>query len=157
MTTVAVFDCMLFFRAAARPQRTFTTFRLVEESVVTLCMSPEVLAEIRDVLSRPEHRTKFPALTPKAVDAFLARYLRAANWFPSVPETYAVQRDPKDSKYVNLALAAEAPYLVTTDRDLLDLMQIATKEGREFMQKFSRLKILNPVAFLTEIRRAKTS
>ena len=72
MSTLAVYDCMLFFRAATRPQRTYTTFRLVDEALVALCMSPEVLAEIRDVLTRPEHRTKFPALTPKAIDAFLA-------------------------------------------------------------------------------------
>lgn len=153
MSTLAVYDCMLFFRAAARPQRTYTTFRLVEEALVALCMSPEVLAEIRDVLTRPEHRTKFPALTPKAIDAFLARYLRAVNWFPKVAEVYTVHRDPKDSKYVNLALAAEAPYLVTTDHDLLDLMDPATSEGRDFIGRFPKLRVLDPVAFLNEISR----
>jgi putative PIN family toxin of toxin-antitoxin system len=144
---------MLFFRAAARPQRTYTTFRLVDEALVALCMSSEVLAEIRDVLTRPEHRTKFPALTPKAIDAFLARYLRAVNWFPKVAEVYTVERDPKDSKYVNLALAAEAPYLVTTDHDLLDLMNPATPEGRDFIRRFPKLRMLDPVAFLNEIPR----
>lgn len=118
-------------------------------------MSPDVLAEIHDVLNRPEHHTKFPALTPKAVDAFLARYLRAVKWFPNVAEVYTLQRDPKDSKYVNLALAAEAPYLVTTDRDLLDLMKPETPEGREFIQRFPKLKILDPVAFLHELFRPK--
>lgn len=147
---------MLFFRAAARPQRTYTTFRLVDEALVALCMSPEVLAEIRDVLTRPEHRTKFPALTPKAIDAFLARYLRAVNWFPNVAEVYTVQRDPKDSKYVNLALAAEAPYLVTADHDLLDLMNSATSDGRDFVRRFPKLRMLDPVAFLNEIPRPPT-
>ncbi len=151
MSTLAVYDCMLFFRAVARPQRIYTTFRLVEQALVTLCMSPEVLAEIRDVLTRSEHRTKFPALMPKAVDAFLARYLRAVNWFPNVAEVYTLQRDPKDSKYVNLALAAQAPYLVTTDHDLLDLMDPATTEGRNFTQRFPTLNILDPVPFLNEI------
>lgn len=156
MSTLAVYDCMLFFRAVARPQRTYTTFRLVEDALVTLCLSPEVLAEIRDVLTRPEHRNKFPALTPMAVDAFLARYLRGANWFPKVAEVYTVQRDPKDSKYVNLALAAEAPYLVTTDHDLLDLMNPATPEGRDFVERFPTLRVLDPVAFLNEIPRPET-
>lgn len=120
-------------------------------------MSADVLAEIRDVLNRPEHQTKFPALTPKAVDTFLARYLRAVNWFPLVPHLYTVQRDPKDSKYVNLALAAEAPYLLTTDRDLLDLMKPETPEGADFMQRFPKLKILDPVAFLDQLPRPQAS
>ena len=157
MSTLAVYDCMLFFRAAARPQRTYTTFRIVEEGHVTLCMSPGVLAEIRDVLFRPEHQTKFPALTPKAVDMFLARYLRAVNWFPNVPEVYTLKRDPKDSKYVNLALAAEAPYLVTTDDDLLDLMNPTTADGGDFTQRFPSLKILEPVPFLNQIPPPKAS
>lgn len=151
MSTLAVFDCMLFFRAAARPQRTYATFRLIEESRITLCMSPAVLAEIRDVLNRPEHHATFPALTPKLVDAFLARYLRAVNWFSAVPDLYTLHRDPKDSKYINLALAADAPYLVTTDHDLLDLMRPETPEGRDFGQRFPKLKILDPVAFLQEL------
>jgi len=142
VTTLAVFDCMLFFRAAARPQRIYSTFRLVEEARVTLCMSAEVLAEVRDVLNRPEHYAKFPALTPKTVDAFLSRYLRDVSWFPLVPHLYTVERDPKDSKYVNLAIAANAPYLVTTDLDLLDLMKSDTPDGREFVRRFPRLKIL---------------
>lgn len=157
MSTLAVYDCMFFFRAAARPQRTYTTFRLVEEALITLCMSPEVLAEIRDVLTRPEHHAKFPALTPKAVDAFLARYLRAVNWFPLVPHLYTVQRDPKDSKYVNLALAAEAPYLLTADRHLLDLMKSDTPEGRDFIHRFPKLKILDPVAFLRQLPDLRSS
>lgn len=157
MSTPIVFDCMLFFRAAARPQRTYATFRLVEEARVTLCMSPEVLAEIRDVLNRPEHRTTFPALTFKTVDAFLARYLRAATWFSVVPHVYTVQRDPKDSKYVNLALAAEAPYLLTTDRDLLDLMMSHTPQGRDFVERFPHLKILDPVAFLHQLPNPQSS
>jgi putative PIN family toxin of toxin-antitoxin system len=155
VSTLAVFDCMLFFRAAARPQRTYATFRLIEEARITLCMSADVLAEIRDVLNRPEHHTTFAALTPKAVDAFLARYLRAVNWFPLVPDLYTVQRDPKDSKYVNLALAAEALYLLTTDRDLLDLMKSETPEGRDFIQRFPKLKILDPVAFLHQLPHAQ--
>lgn len=151
MSTLAVYDCMLFFRAASRPHRTRRTFELVHEGVVKLCMSPEVLAEIRDVLNRPEHQAKFPALTPAAVDAFLARYLRAASWFSSVPKVFELQRDPKDGKYVDLAVAAMAPYLVTTDRDLLDLMDGSTAVGRDFVERFPGLRILDPITFLDAI------
>lgn len=63
---------MLIFRAVARPARVRPLFDALERGRVTLCLSAEVLAEIRDVLSRPKLRQKFPALTDEAVDAFLA-------------------------------------------------------------------------------------
>ena len=52
-------------------------------------------------------------------------------------------RDPKDEPYINLALAANADYLVTRDNDLLDLMN-----DSDFRQQFPGLTILDPVAFL---------
>ena len=49
-----VYDCMIFLQAAARPERLHGTMRLLREKRVTLCMSPDVVAEVRDVLTRPE-------------------------------------------------------------------------------------------------------
>jgi putative PIN family toxin of toxin-antitoxin system len=126
----AVYDCMLFFQAAARPYRVQAVFQPVHDGTVRLCLSPEILVEICDVLTRPELRAKFPALTPEAVNAFLAIYIRGAIWAANVPQVYTVRRDPRDSKSVNLALAAGAPYLVTRDKDLLDRMLAETPEGR---------------------------
>jgi predicted nucleic acid-binding protein len=63
---------MLFFRAAARPRLARPLFELVHKGEVTLCLGPEVLAEIRDVLTRPKLLAKFPALNRRTVDAFLA-------------------------------------------------------------------------------------
>ena len=62
MTTLAVYDCMLFFRAAARPRLARPHFDFVHDGRVTLCLSPDVLAEIRDVLTRPKLVARFPAL-----------------------------------------------------------------------------------------------
>jgi hypothetical protein len=73
VTTLAVYDCMLFFRAASRPQRVQPLFELVDQARVTLCLSAEVVAEIRDVLTRPKLLAKYPALTTQAVDSFVAR------------------------------------------------------------------------------------
>jgi predicted nucleic acid-binding protein len=52
--------------------------------------------------------------------------------------------------YVNLAVAAGAGYLVSRDRDLLDLMDQATAVGKEFGQRFPGLRIMDPAAFLRE-------
>jgi predicted nucleic acid-binding protein len=65
-----------------------------------------------------------------------------------VPEVFTYPRDPDDEAYVNLALAACAPYLVSWDKDLLDLANESTAEGKGFRQRFPDLSILDPVAFL---------
>jgi putative PIN family toxin of toxin-antitoxin system len=142
---------MLFFSAAARPGRLRPVFDLVQQQVVTLCFSPEVLAEIRDVLTRPKLVAKYTALTPEAVDAFLARHLRAARWVSDVAEQFVLERDPKDSKYLNLAIATAAPHVVTLDRDLLDLARPDNAEGIDFRYRFPGIQILEPGAFVAEI------
>jgi predicted nucleic acid-binding protein len=71
--------------------------------------------------------------------------------FRNVPTQFELPRDPADEPYLNLAIEAEARFLVTRDRDLLDLMRWDTKEGRDFQSRFRELKILDPVAFLKEI------
>jgi putative PIN family toxin of toxin-antitoxin system len=112
-------------------------------------MSPQVLTEIREVLGRPSLKSKFPALESTAVDLFLAKCLRSAKWFSHVPDVYQVKRDPKDSKYVNLAIAAGSCCLVSTDRDLLELANTASPEGRDFRTRFPEIEIMEPVAFVS--------
>lgn len=109
VSTFAVYDCMLFFRAAVRPSSVHPLFELIDQGNVEIALSPDVLAEVRDVLTRPKLVAKYPALTTEAVDAFLAQYLRLARWIDNVPEHYSLVRDPKDSNYLNLAIEAAAP------------------------------------------------
>jgi uncharacterized protein len=60
-----------------------------------------------------------------------------------VPETFKLERDPKDERYINLALASSAAYLITWDKDLLDLM-----DDKGFRLQFPQLTILKPPALL---------
>lgn len=155
MSTLAVYDCMLFFRAAARPRLARPLFDFVHGGQVTLCLGPEVLSEIRDVLTRPKLIAKYPALTKQAVDAFLAQHLRMATWINDVPEHYVLVRDPNDSMYLNLAITAGAPYVVTTDLDLLDLMDPQSKAGIDYRARFPAVRIVTPTDF--EVVVAKTA
>jgi predicted nucleic acid-binding protein len=62
---------------------------------------------------------------------------------PDVPKAFTLERDPKDEPYINLAIAAAAQYLVTWDKDLLDLA------GNElFRQAYPNLTILDPPTLL---------
>jgi predicted nucleic acid-binding protein len=78
----------------------------------------------------------------------LARYTRLANWIDNVPEHYVLVRDPKDSKYLNLAIEAKSPYVVTADLDLLDLMDPASAAGQDFRNRYPTVQVVTPSAFL---------
>ena len=144
MTLVAVFDCMVFVQALANLKGpAYACYQLVRSDRLVLYLSPEVVAEVGDVLNRPKIRGKFPALTDGAVETFLQDTVSRAVMLSEVPETFRLERDPKDERYINLALASKASYLVTWDKDLLDLMN---DEG--FRRQFPQLTILEPPALL---------
>lgn len=149
----AVFDCMVFLQGATKPNGPATAcLALVESNYVELFISQESMDEVRDVLTRPKIQRKFPGLTPLLVDSFLDRITRNATIISDVPRAFAFDRDPKDEKYLNLAIAASVPYLVSRDNDLLDLMDRQTTQGMMFRNSYPFLSILDPVAFLREFR-----
>jgi uncharacterized protein len=140
-----VLDCMVFFQAVSRPggpaARLLTGF--IETGRFTLYVSDSILAEVRDVLARPHIRTRNPTITDDRVELFFLRIDKISQKIDNVPASYALPRDPDDEPYLNLALAANADYLVTWDKDMLDLMQ---DDG--FRTQYPQLIILNPVTLL---------
>ncbi len=148
----AVFDCMVFVQALARENGPAAACqREVDRGNLILFLSPEVLAGVREVLGRPKLRRLLRRLTPEQAAAFLEDLSRRAVHVADVPRRFMSARDPKDERYVNLALAANARYLVSRDKDLLDLMNEATPEGQAFRQQYPDLKILDPAALLREL------
>lgn len=140
----AVFDCMVFLQAATNDRGpAFACLELVESNRVRLFVSPEVLTEVRDVLSRPGMRAKFPHLTQERVDLFVQKLTTMSVLLSGVPSAGIALRDPRDVPYVNLAVTAHCGYLVSRDKDLLDLMNDET-----FLQRCPQLRIVDPVAFL---------
>lgn len=139
-----VYDCMVFLQAANNGAgASGECLRLAEYWVVELYLNPEITAEIVDVLSRPRTRKNFPALTPEVVRRVLRRISQFATIVAGTPKVAPSIRDPKDEKYLNLAIAANAQYLVTRDNDLLDLMK-----DESFRTAYPNLEILEPAAFL---------
>lgn len=145
--TRAVFDCVVLLQAAGRPTGPAgACLQAVRDGRVELAVSPDILTEVRDVLTRPKTLRKFPALTPEAVDLFLADLATHATTLDAVPKVFSLPRDPKDEPYIDLAVAAQARYLVSRDNDLLDLMSDAA-----FRQQFPDLTVIDPVALLREL------
>lgn len=54
--------------------------------------------------------------------------------------------------YINLAIAAGAKYLVSRDNDILDLARTAAPDGERLRNCAPELQILEPAAFVAEIR-----
>jgi putative PIN family toxin of toxin-antitoxin system len=147
MSTRAVFDCMVFLQAVTNKQGpAFACVSLVEQAKLELVVSPAILAEVGDVLSRPKVRAKFPHLTDERVEGFLHWLEDKAIALAEVPQVFEYRRDPDDEPYVNLAIVSDARYLVSRDKDLLDLMA-----DEDFRRRFPNLTILNPVALLQQL------
>jgi len=149
----AVFDCMIYLQAAINEKSPAAElFKQVERGSVLLFVSNETLSEIRDVLTRPKALIKYPHLTVEYVEIFLSRVLSKANLLNKIPKRFQYPRDPKDEKYINLAIEAEANYIVSRDNDLLDLMTGIDAESKEFRQRFRFLKVIAPGEFLRIIQ-----
>jgi putative PIN family toxin of toxin-antitoxin system len=149
----AVFDCMTYLQATARPDGPAAAcLRLLDSGAITLFVSRDVLNEVQDVLARPNLRRKNPLLTDEAVQELLDRLARTALLIEPVPAHFTYARDPKDEPYLNLAIAAGARYLVSWDHDLLDLMA-DSPEALDFRRRFPGLTVITPPAFLRAIER----
>jgi putative PIN family toxin of toxin-antitoxin system len=144
----AVFDCMVMLQAATNEQGpAFACLALVEANEVQLHVSPTILAEVQDVVSRPKIRARFPHLTQERADLFLGKLATLAVVLSSVPDGGVRVRDPDDLPYLDLAIATNAGYLVSRDKDLLDLMK-----DPAFTNRCPQLRIVDPVAFLNVAR-----
>lgn len=149
----AVFDCNVFLQAVSRETSVAAKcLRLVEKGSVRLYLCEEVLNEVEDVLNRPAIRNHFQTLTDEIVEAFLLKLRRNSQIIQQVSNKFKYARDPDDEIYINLAIEAEAAFIVSRDKDLLDLMNTYTSEAKEFRQRFRPLRVIEPLAFLMEIQ-----
>jgi len=147
-----VFDCMVYLQAImSESGPAAALLRLVDNDEIDLFVSQEILDEVHDVLSRPKIRQKNPEITDERVEAFLSRISEKAVTLDDVPLHFFYLRDPKDEKYINLAVEIDANYLISRDKDLLDLMTGYADDSKEFRRRFRPLKIVEPVAFLQSL------
>jgi putative PIN family toxin of toxin-antitoxin system len=142
-----VYDTMLFLQAAVQPHRVHRTFRAVQDGLVNLCVSLELLAEVRDVLTRLKVREKFPALTPNVVDTFISETAALATIYDP-PSVFTWPKDPDDDHIFNLAIHAEAKYLVTWETRMLKLATEPSAVAESLRRLSPKLEIVNPEQFV---------
>ena len=127
-----VVDTNVFVTAllhGATPRRVYEAFLRGD---ITPVFSPDTLAELIDVLTRPELRV----LTSKTEVAHFLTLVRRDGWHVRARRRIHNCRDPKDNMLLECAVAGRVDCLVTGDRDLLVL------------NPFRGIRILRPVEFL---------
>lgn len=148
-SVAAVYDCMLYLQAAMSARGPAARcLEAAEAGHVRLFASGAVLAEVADVLGRPALRRRRAHLTTAFITAFVERVRQTAIVVDPVPERFTYSRDPDDEPYLNLVLASRAAYLVSRDRDLLDLQRPESEAGQKLRGLVAGLTILDPVEFL---------
>lgn len=104
---------------------------------VNLYTTEEILQEIRQVLLEKPHIRNRYTYSSDTVEIFIEYLRNISTVVRHVPEIRVIERDPKDDMIIACAIAASANYIISRDRDLLDLgnyqqIQIVTPE--EFIQ-----------------------
>ena len=147
----AVFDCNLFLQAVGKGgNHAYRCLRLVEEGSLVLYMSEACLSEIDDVLRRPEVRAVFPMLDDARGDALMDWVRRHATMIDPVPHVFDYPVDPKDEPYIDLAIAAEAVYLVSWDKHIRRLASADNSDGERFRREHPSVSVKDPRTFLEE-------
>jgi len=112
-----VFDASTLVGALLKANSTPERALVLARRHAVICMSRAVEDEIREVFSRP--RFAFAERAGR-VTRILDLVMGAADWHAASASVREC-RDPKDDKYLELALAAGADIIVSSDDDLLAL------------------------------------
>jgi putative PIN family toxin of toxin-antitoxin system len=85
-----------------------------------LVTSPEILAEVRDVISR-DYIIEYTHMTPEMRGRYINTLIAVSIFTPGTKPLTKTSRDAKDNRFLIAASEVNADYIVTSDRDLLDL------------------------------------
>ncbi|MGD9562959.1 MAG: putative toxin-antitoxin system toxin component, PIN family [Pyrinomonadaceae bacterium] len=144
-----VYDCNVLWRAFFFGNGLGSECRrLIQDKLVEHFVSTETVEELLDVLTREETLARFPNYSSENAKDFVRQIISESTLVKKVPSVATLPRDSDDEPYLNLAAAIEAAYLVTSDRDLLDLMTGIDVESKQFRQRLRHLTIVRPDEFL---------
>lgn len=136
-----VFDTVIFVRGLINPHSKWGRLLFFESSSYLLFLSPPVVKEIVEVLNRPELTTKFKNL--KSMDMKVVLDILSNADIIEIEPTEQITRDIKDDKFLITATTAEAHYVVSEDKDLLDV------------KEYKGIKIITAEDFLDILKESK--
>jgi putative PIN family toxin of toxin-antitoxin system len=92
---------------------------------IRIVSSPELVAELKDVLARPKMKA---LIHPDEGEILLALMQIKAESLPNLGDIPTFTRDPKDDKFVACAVAGKVDFLISLDKDILVLGQVGEIE-----------------------------
>ena len=133
-----VIDTGVLVSGLIRPRGTTGEALLaLRDGKFTVLYSHETIMEIIDVLGRDKFRLKYHIL-PDDISA-LINLIRLRGEVVIPKQRVADCRDPKDDKFLDVALSGDADYLISGDLDLLS------------MNPYRSIPIIRPAEFLAMI------
>jgi putative PIN family toxin of toxin-antitoxin system len=135
-----VLDTVVFVRALINPKGRWGRLLFGHADKYVIVLSPEIVKEILEVINRPELHRRFPEMAElPRLDLVLSKLEEADVVEPL--ERLEVCRDPQDNKFFECAVAARADYIVSEDRDILD---VGEYRGIRMVSATEFLEILSP-------------
>ncbi|WP_363267069.1 putative toxin-antitoxin system toxin component, PIN family [Okeania sp. SIO2B3] len=129
MDTNIIVSALIFSKST-----TMQAFREAKENGLIL-ISAEILSELIDVLSRQ----KFDRYLSREIREYFLANLTKETELIAITETIDICRDPKDNKFLELAVSGNATHIITGDKDLLEL------------HPFRDILIVTPSQFLSSL------
>jgi putative PIN family toxin of toxin-antitoxin system len=116
-----VFDTVVFVRGLIRPSGWWGKLLFDCAASYELIVSPQILTEYLDVLRRPEITRKYRQVATRDTRAILDLLTQATVVEPT--DVPSVSRDPDDDIFFATAQLGNAAYIVSEDRDQLDVKE----------------------------------
>ena len=127
-----VFDTNVLVSATLSRGKPYTVLELAERSDIDSVMSPDIIDELEDALSR--ERLPFES---EQIDEFVGKILSMSELVTPEMDLEAVEDDPDDDKILECAVAGNADYIVSGDSHLLDI------------EEYRGVEIVSPDEFLS--------
>ncbi len=108
---------------------------LARQGKIDICLSGEILSEIKRTLLRPKLQ-KIHKATPQEIDRFLRAFADITDLVPGTTEVHEVDDDPEDNKILACALEGKADFVVSGDHHLTEI------------GSFGAVRIVKPDTFL---------
>jgi uncharacterized protein len=135
---------------ANRSSASGRVLELCENRRALFLMSRPVQAEYRRVLGSPEILKRNPQITPEAIELVLRRLRYLGQFLGHVTARFALDRDPDDEPFIELAIEGSATHLVTNDRDLRSLPRGHDDAAKRLRQRTPGLRVLRAAEYLRE-------
>lgn len=123
--------------------------RACQRRQVIPLLSRAILSEYGAILRRPAILENYPELAHPRVRDAIERLIYVSEFHRRIGTHFVFPRDPKDSHFLELAIAASATHLITTDKDMLSLVDGRDDASKRFRQR-TGTRVARPEDFVSQ-------